>query len=365
MDSKQLRQAACNARRVVVKIGSRALADQPDAPQRLASSIATLSTDKRSFVVVSSGAIALGGKRLGYRGRPSEMSRLQAAAAVGQSILMHRYEDGFAGTDLVAAQVLLTHADLASRVRLNNARQALGALLEARAIPIINENDTVSTEEINFGDNDQLAAMVVPLVGAELLVLLTDVPGVLDAQGHRIAVLTDPALRADLKSAESGIGSGGMDSKLDAAYKASRSGAGVVIASAAEPQVLERILAGEDVGTWCPATGPLLRARKHWIAFTLRPSGTLILDAGAVHAVETGSRSVLAVGVLGVRGQFNAGDAVRLVGTDGVEVGRGLARLGALDVARIAGKRNQELACLYGSECSDGVVVHKDDLVRS
>ena len=129
--------------------------------------------------------------------------------------------------------------------------------------------------------------------------------------------------------------------------------------------MLERILAGEDVGTWCPAAGPPLRARKHWIAFTLRPSGTVILDAGAVRAVETGSRSVLAVGVLGVRGQFNAGDAVRLVGTDGVEVGRGLARLGALDVARIAGKRNQELACLYGPEGSDGVVVHKDDLVRS
>jgi glutamate 5-kinase len=363
MKTRESGDGVTGARRIVVKIGSRAFARDSEATTRLAQEMVTLAAARRSFVVVSSGAIALGCQRLGYRTRPTEMARLQAAAAAGQTMLMHRWEEGFARSSLVPAQVLITHADLADRERLNNAREALGALIDAGAVPIINENDTVATEEIRFGDNDQLAAMVAPLVGAELLVLLTDVDGVLDPDGRRIAVLTHAARLGEVRNGEAKLGSGGISSKLDAAWKASRSGAAVIIARASEPRVLTRILAGEDLGTRVPASRTALRARKHWIAFTLRPRGVVMLDVGAVAAMRRGNSSLLPVGVIGVRGDFAAGDSVRLVGADGSEVGCGLTRLGALDVARAAGKHSRELAALFGAGASDLVVVHKDDLV--
>jgi glutamate 5-kinase len=357
------RSAVVQARRIVVKIGSRAIAGDPLAPQRMAQEIAEQRKRKRSFVLVSSGAIALGFSRLGYRSRPTEMARLQASAAAGQSVLMRRYDEAFAAVGLTAAQVLLTHADLADRERVNNAREALAALLEAGAVPIVNENDTLATDEIRFGDNDQLAAMVSPLVGAELLVLLTDVEGVLDARGRRIPVMTADAEVGSVRSNAQRVGSGGMSSKLDAARKATRSGASVVIAPAGRENILTELLAGEDVGTLFPCSGPPLKARKHWIMFTLRPRGALLLDEGAVRAVRGGKSSLLPVGVLGVRGQFNPGDAVRLLAPDTSEVGRGLTRIGALDVARAAGKKGSELEMLFGAGGSDLVVVHKDDLV--
>lgn len=350
------------ARRIVVKIGSRALASDPQLIAKFAHEIAELKA-RRSFVLVSSGAIALGCARLGYKSRPKEIPRLQAAAAAGQSVLMRRYDEAFGAKDLTVAQVLLTHADLADRERVNNAREALAALLEAGAIAVVNENDTVSTEEIRFGDNDQLAAMVAPLVGAELLILLTDVEGVLDEQGQRIPVLGPDAKLGRVRVNGQAVGSGGISSKLDAARKASRAGAAVVIAPAWEPSILTKILSGEDVGTLVPRVGTALRARKHWIAFTLRPRGTLLLDAGAVRVVLEGKASLLPVGVLGVRGQFNPGDAVRLVAPDGAEVGRGLTRLGALDVARAAGKKGDELDLVFGEGGKDTLIVHKDDLV--
>jgi len=356
------RRALPQARRVVVKIGSRALADGSDLAARIAAEIANLSSAKRSFVLVSSGSISIGCERLGYRSRPREIARLQAAAAAGQSVLMHRYEQAFDAVGLTVAQVLLTHAGLADRLRVNNAREALAALLDAGAVPIVNENDTVATEEIRFGDNDQLAAMVAPLVGADLLVLLTDVEGVLDNKGRRISVMSDDAVIGQLENRQ-GVGSGGMTSKLDAAKKASHAGARVVIASATREGVLGNVLAGHDVGTLFPRVGRALRARKHWIAYTLRPRGTVLLDEGAVGAVRGGRSSLLPIGVLGVRGQFNPGDSVRLVAPDGTEVGRGLTRLGALDVARAAGLKGKDLHLLFGSEGHDLVVVHKDDLV--
>jgi glutamate 5-kinase len=291
------------------------------------------------------------------------MARLQAAAAAGQSVLMRRYDEAFGEVGLTAAQVLLTHADLADRERLNNAREALAALFEVNAVPIVNENDTVATEEIRFGDNDQLAAMVAPLVGAELLILLTDVAGVLDKNGKRISSMNDLADVATLTRRDGGFGKGGMTSKLDAAHKARRSGASVVIAPASAPNIMGDILDGRDVGTFFPRLGPPLRARKHWIAFTLRPSGTVLLDEGAARALRDGRSSLLPVGVLGIRGHFNPGDAVRLIGPDGSEVGRGLTRLGALDVARAAGKKGRDLELLFGGNGRDLVVVHKDDLV--
>jgi glutamate 5-kinase len=354
-----------HARRVIVKIGSRTLANDQELIGRLAREVAALNGPKRSFVLVSSGAVAIGCQRLGYKGRPKETAKLQAAAAAGQSVLMRRYDEAFAQEGLTVAQVLLTHADLADRERLNNAREAFAALLEAGAVPIINENDTVSTEEIRFGDNDQLSAMVVPLLGCELLILLTDVEGVLDGDGRRIPLLdADHVVLAHGSNGET-VGSGGITSKVDAARSASRSGANVVIAPATHPGVLHEIVRGEDVGTLFPRLGEPLRARKHWIAFTLRPRGTLLLDDGAVRAMRGGKSSLLPIGIVGVRGQFNPGDAVRLVALDGSEVGRGLTRLGALDVARSAGRKGQDLENLFGAGGADSVVVHKDDLVVS
>lgn len=358
-----VRSELTHARRVIIKIGSRTLTTDADLIPRLSRQLAALSKPKRSFVIVSSGAIAIGYSRLGYKARPKEVARLQAAAAAGQSVLMRRWDEAFHAQGITVAQVLLTHADLADRERLNNAREALAALLEAGAIPIINENDTVATEEIRFGDNDQLASMVVPLVGCDLLILLTDVEGVLDAEGERIPVMAPDQPVLTRKGNSDRIGSGGITSKVEAARRASRSGANVVIAPAFRPEVVPEILSGADVGTLFPRVGLPLRARKHWIAFTLRPRGTLLLDDGAVKAVTSGKSSLLPVGVLGVRGQFDSGDAVRLVAIDGTEVGRGLTRLGALDVARCAGKKGAELETLLGPGAADVVVVHKDDLV--
>jgi glutamate 5-kinase len=352
-------------RRLVVKIGSRTIAGDAAFPAKLARQIAELADKNCGSVVVTSGAIALGWSRLGYRAKPKEVALLQASAAAGQSVLMRRYDEAFGELGLTPAQVLLSYADLADRERLNNAREALGALLDAGAVPIVNENDTVATEEIRFGDNDQLAAMVVPLVGADLLVLLTDVDGVLDAQGQRIGEMAADAQMVQLESKGDRMGSGGMASKVDAARKACRSGAAVVIAPAGRPNVLVDIVAGADVGTLFPQVGLPLKARKHWIAFTLRPKGALLLDAGAVRAMREGKSSLLPIGVVGVSGEFNAGDAVRLVGIDGVEVARGLTRLGTVDVARAAGKKGPELETSFGAAASELVIVHKDDLVVS
>jgi len=351
------RAALSKAQRIVVKVGSRSLAGSDALITDLARQIAE-QDGKRAFVIVTSGAIALGMARLGYRRRPKEMPLLQAAAAAGQSVLMQRYAEAFAGQGRVAAQVLLTHADLADRERVNNARQALAALLDARAIPVINENDTVSTDEIRFGDNDQLAAMVTPLVGADLLLLLTDVEGVLDDGGDRIPVMSDDAKIGTVASA--GPGTGGMTSKMDAARKASRSGAAVVIAPTLRANVIADVIAGRDVGTLFLPHPSALRARQHWIMYTLRPQGEVLVDDGAARALRVGKSSLLPVGVLGVRGEFHVGDAVRLVTRDREEIGRGLARLTSADVARTAGKKGADLDAVLGR---DAVVVHRDDLV--
>jgi glutamate 5-kinase len=361
------------ARRVIVKIGSRTLASDGGVFERLAGAIAA--RQGAAFVVVSSGAIALGMKKLGYRTRPKEMAKLQAAAAAGQSLLMRAYEEAFAARGLAVAQVLLTHADLADRTRGNNARAALGALLEAGAVPILNENDSVAVDEIKFGDNDQLAAMVAPLVDAELVVLLSDVEGLLDGDGVRIPVVRDvateavPHVRGSMFRPRSGtagdvpsggVGSGGMASKVEAARRATLAGANVVVADARAPGIVDAVLAGEDVGTLFVAAKDRLSAKKYWIAFTLRPRGEVLLDRGAVEAVRAKGKSVLSVGVLGVRGDFRAGDAVRLVDAEGNEIARGLARSGAADTAMVAGKAREDLP----AELAElAVVVHADELV--
>ncbi|NRA34390.1 MAG: glutamate 5-kinase [Polyangiaceae bacterium] len=357
------RAALSRSKRIVVKLGSRVLDRNPELIANIASEIAALNSDKRSFLIVSSGAVSLGCRQLGYRKRPKEMARLQAAAAAGQSQLMRRYADAFGDHGMTAAQVLLTHADLSHRERLNNARQALSALLDAGAVPIINENDTVSTDEIRFGDNDQLASMVTPLIGADLLLLLTDVDGVLDPAGRRILLMKSGSQIGGAPEEASASGQGGIASKVDAAKKAQLAGAAVVIGPAEKRGIISDILAGKSVGSLFPAGVAALRARKHWIAYTLRPLGTLLLDSGAVGALKTGTRSLLPIGVLGVSGDFHAGDAVRLLSRDGEEIGRGLSKMGALEVSRRAGKSSDELAELFGLDAKQSVLVHKDDLV--
>jgi len=358
---REARARLHRARRVVIKIGSKSLAgDTAEACARLAedvSRVGTPSPAKRSIVIVSSGAIALGVQKLGLGARPKEMAWLQAAAAAGQSVLMQRYEEAFGKLGMMVAQVLLTHADLADRARTNNAQAALAALLEAGAVPIINENDAVAVEEIKFGDNDQLASMVTPLCQADLLLLLSDVEGLLDASGKRVGFVRNVAREArPLAGASvSGVGSGGMASKVEAARRAMLAGADVVIASAREPRVVSRILAGEEVGTVFAAVPQRLGARKHWIAYTLRPRGVVIVDAGAAEAIRDHGRSLLPVGVLGVRGAFVPGDAITVVDASGIEIARGLARASASDTARLAGRGREE--------GSDEVIVHRDDLV--
>ena len=348
-----------SARRVVVKIGSSTLAGGGHIFERLAAATERAHSEGRAVVVVSSGAIALGTKKLGFRTRPKEMAKLQAAAAAGQSLLMRAYEEAFGARGISVAQVLLTHADLADRTRANNARAALGALLDARCVPILNENDSVAVEEIKFGDNDQLAAMVAPLVDADLVVLLSDVSGLLDESGVRVAIVHDVATEAlphVRKPSGTRVGTGGMASKIEAARRGTLAGANVVVADAGAEGVLDAVLAGEDVGTLFVASPDRLSAKKYWIAFTLRPRGDLVLDRGAAFAVRTKGKSVLSVGVLGVRGDFRAGDAIRLLDPDGTEIGRGLARRAAVDALLVAGKAR---------DLSDdsSVLVHRDELV--
>jgi len=340
-----------------VKIGSSTIASDPDVVSRLARGVAFALKKGKSCVIVSSGAIALGTRKLGFRSRPREMAKLQAAAAAGQSVLVRAYEEAFMALGIPVAQVLLTHADLADRTRGNNARAALEALLEAGAVPILNENDSVAVEEIKFGDNDQLAAMVTPLVGADLLVLLSDVDGLLDASGKRVRMVEDAASAAlHVRASKSAVGTGGMGSKVEAARRATLAGAHVILANATTDQILESILSGADIGTHFLPAKQRLTAKKHWIAFTLRPRGDIALDAGAALAVRTKGKSVLAVGVLGIRGDFRAGDAVRIIDSNGTEIGRGLAGANALDAARVAGQK---------SDSKDHAVelVHRDDLV--
>lgn len=359
-DPAVARRHLASARRVIIKIGSRLLATRPNLIQELATQIAAPEVKGRDFLIVSSGAIALGWARLGYPKRPTVMAKLQASAAVGQSELMLRYVTHFAAYGKTAAQVLLTHSDLASRRRLINAQQALDALFAAGAVPIVNENDTVSTDEIAFGDNDQLASMVCSMVSADALFLLTDVPGVLDPSGNRIPLMKSESKVGDRPNSNS-FGTGGIASKIGAARKAAHSGASVVIASAAEPNGIVRMLQGEDLGTLFTPDPNSLKARKHWIAYTLRPRGAILINQGAADALRTGNGSLLPIGILGVRGQFSTHEAVQLCTPDGKEVARGLTRLGVADIARIAGKSKEELAEKFGMP--DAVVVHRDDLV--
>ena len=355
-----------SARRVVVKIGSRLLAESPASrPAALADQVALLRRRGVAVVIVSSGAIALGIRALRLATRPHELPALQAAAAVGQSRLMQHWEHAFDVHDIVIGQVLLTHDDLGDRRRFLSARQTLRALLDHGVVPIINENDTVATEEIKFGDNDQLAALVCNLVSADALVILTDVEGVRDASGVRMPIVRDIEREAApvAGGSTSGVGSGGMASKVGSARTVTRTGVPAVIAPGREADVLVRVLAGADVGTlFVPPRQGGLSARKHWIAYGAKPAGALTVDDGAARAIREGGKSLLPAGIIAVTGAFELGDTVSVVAASGGELARGLVAYPADELRKISGLQSAGIEARLGYKSTDEAI-HRDDLV--
>lgn len=354
------------ARRVVVKIGSRLLAESPAGrPAAIADQVAELRRRGVEVVIVSSGAIAMGVKALRLPARPADLPGLQAAAAVGQSRLMQHWEHAFAPHDLLIGQVLLTHDDLGDRRRFLSARLTLRALLDQGVVPIINENDTVAVEEIKFGDNDQLAALVSSLASADALVILTDVDGVWDERGVRIPVVRDVEREAAPVAGASradGVGSGGMASKVQSAKMVTRLGIPAVVAPGREPRVLLDVLAGADRGTvFLPGADPVSR-RKHWIAYGPKPGGRLIVDDGARRALVDAGKSLLPRGITAIEGEFDAGETVSVVAADGTELARGLAAYDAAALRRIRGLHSSDIEATLGYRSLDEAI-HRDDLV--
>ena len=361
------RAALTACRRVVVKIGSRLLADAPASrPATIADQVIELRARGVEVVIVSSGAIALGMRRLRLATRPSELPALQAAAAVGQSRLMQHWEHAFAVHDVVIGQVLLTHDDLGDRKRFLSARQTLRALLDHGAVPIINENDTVATEEIKFGDNDQLAALVCNLISADALVILTDVEGVRGADGVRMPLVHDIEREAVpvAGGSVSGVGSGGMASKVGSARIVTRTGVPAIVAPGRESDVLVRVFAGDDIGTlFVPPRGASpLSARKHWIAYGAKPAGTVVVDEGAVLAIRESGRSLLPAGITSVTGEFERGDTVSVMTAAAAELARGLVAYPATELRRISGLQSAAIEATLGYKGTDEAI-HRDDLV--
>ncbi|KAI5912723.1 glutamate 5-kinase [Thauera sp. 2A1] len=369
-----MREKIRTARRLIVKVGSALVTNNGAgldhaALDDWARQIAALRADGREIALVSSGAIAAGMQRLGWGKRPHEMHKLQAAAAVGQMGLVEAYEKAFTRHGLQTAQILLTHEDLADRTRYLNARSTLNTLLELGVVPIINENDTVVTDEIKFGDNDTLGALVANLIEADTLIILTDQQGLYTADPRRDPAATlisegraeDRQYEAMAGGAGSGISKGGMITKIRAAQRAARSGAHTCIASGRTPDPLLRLAAGEAVGTLLYASSTPLQARKQWIADHLQLAGDLIIDDGAVAALKNG-RSLLPVGVIEVRGDFERGAAVACRTVAGEEVARGLANYSATECRRIARKPTAEIEKLLGY-IDEPELIHRDNMV--
>ena len=364
------RAGVARAPRIVVKVGSSSLTaadgslDLP-ALRHLVAVLAARRTAGQQVVLVSSGAIAAGISPLGLPGKPKDLATAQATASVGQGLLVARYTEAFARHGQTVGQVLLTAEDLIRRQNYANAQRALERLLALGVVPVVNENDTVATDEIRFGDNDRLAALVSHLVRADALVLLTDVDGLYDGPPSRpgTRMIRTVTTGADLAGVEvtgrgSDIGTGGMVTKLDAASIATGSGIPVVLTSAAN---VEPALAGEEVGTWFAATGRRKSARRLWLAHAAQVRGRLHLDAGAARAVTDGKRSLLAAGITGVDGDFEPGDAVELVGPDGV-VARGLVAYGSQELPAMLGKSSAQLR--ENGDTLPRAVVHRDDLAQ-
>lgn len=364
-----------HVRRVVVKIGTGVLTDSKgrfDAVHfaRLTADLADVARTHQ-LIVVSSGAVALGVERLGLPGKPKEIPGKQAAAAVGQGLLMHRYESALGPAGFAVAQVLLTHDDFSNRTRYLNARRALECLFEHGALPIINENDTVSVDEIKLGDNDNLAGLVAGLVGADLLVILSDVDGLYTADPRhdpdarkieRVERVT-PEIEALAGGSGTQVGTGGMATKVRAARRAAEAGTPTIVAPGKQVGALLRLLADEPIGTLFLAGETPLPARKRWLAHALKPKGTLKVDDGARRAVVEKKHSLLPSGVREISGSFEVGDPVDIAGLDGTVFARGLAGYSASEMRQIAGKHTHEIEPTLGYRYLDEAV-HRDDLVE-
>jgi glutamate 5-kinase len=366
-----------DARRIVVKVGSSLVTNEGRGLDATAighwcRQVAELVQQGRELVIVSSGAIAEGMKRLGWARRPKELPELQAAAAVGQMGLAQMYESLLRAHGLGSAQVLLTHADLADRERYLNARSTLLTLLSLTVVPVVNENDTVVNDEIRFGDNDTLGALVANLVEADALVILTDQRGLYAADPRKDPSATfidaaragDPELERMAGGAGSAIGRGGMITKILAAKRAAGSGASTVIAWGREPDVLLRLAAGEAIGTALVAATPKLAARKQWMADHLQLRGALVVDDGAVAKLRDEGRSLLPIGVFEVQGEFHRGDVIAVQAADGREIARGLANYSSAEARLIARKPSSQIGSILGYS-NEPEIIHRTNLVLS
>ncbi len=364
------------ARRVVLKLGSAVLTaaaglNQP-LIQRLAGEISALrgAGGELEFIIVSSGALAAGCRKLGLSTSPTGIPQQQAVAALGQSALMLAYEEAFAPFGLKVAQILLTHDDLESRQRFLNARNTLFALLQWQVVPIINENDTVATEELRFADNDNLAALICNLAGADLLILLTDTDGLFDKdpRDHPDARLVPlvQVFDAQLEKAASGrpgtLGRGGMGSKLQAAKKAAAAGLPTFIGNGLTPGILARLFAGDQVGTFFLPQPQKLKSRQYWLAYNVNPKGAIQVDRGAWEALVKQHKSLLPAGIVEVQGGFGKGAAVQLLDPEGQAFAVGLSNYSARDLNRIKGRHTREIAQFLGQKGYDEVI-HRDNLV--
>jgi glutamate 5-kinase len=371
----KMRSKVTGAKRWVVKIGSALLTADGKGLDRGAMGVwveqmVALREAGVELVLVSSGAVAAGMSQLGWNKRPSAMNELQAAASLGQMRLVQAWESSFGEHGKHTAQILLTHDDLSDRKRYLNARSTLRTLVDLGVVPVINENDTVVTDEIRFGDNDTLAALVANLVEADLLVILTDRDGMFDADPRHNpdaqlifeARADDPALDAVAGSTGGALGRGGMQTKLRAARLAARSGAHTIIIGGRIERVLDRLKAGERLGTLLSPERGMLAARKQWLAGHLQTRGTLVLDEGAVQALRQANKSLLPVGVKTVQGSFRRGEMVICVGPDGHEVARGLANYSALEAQKIIGQPSDAIEALLGYS-AEPELVHRDNLV--
>ncbi len=363
------------ARRIVVKVGSSLVTNEgrgldEQAIGHWSQQLAALVKQGRELIMVSSGAVAEGMKRLGWRTRPKEIHELQAAAAVGQMGLVQMYETKLRECGVGSAQVLLTHADLADRERYLNARSTLLTLLQLGVVPVINENDTVVNDEIKFGDNDTLGALVANLVDADVLIILTDQKGLFtadprkqpDARFVHAARAGDPQLETMAGGAGSGIGKGGMITKILAAKRAAGSGASTVIAWGREPQVLQRLCDGEAIGTCLVAQTAKQQARKQWMADHLQLRGSVVVDDGAVEKIVGEGKSLLPIGMTEVSGEFSRGDVIAIRDLRGQEVARGLANYASSEARLICRRSSQDFERLLGY-AAEPEMIHRDNLV--
>lgn len=370
--AKTMRSEVTNAKRIVIKVGSSSLTGSAGAGldsaavDRLVDAVASARARKIDVLVVTSGAIAAGLAPLGLKSRPKELELQQAAASVGQGLLMYRYTESFARYSITASQVLLTSEDIVRRSHYRNAQRTLERLLSLGVVPVINENDTVGTSEIRFGDNDRLAALVAHLVQADLLILLSDIDALYDAPPHsanakKIPEVSDFAALAEANfggAGSSGVGSGGMTTKVEAARIATSAGTAVVLTSL---EHVQGAIDGADIGTIFHAGSHRAPSRALWIAHASSPKGALTLDAGATVAITERGTSLLAAGVTAVTGDFAAGDVVNLVSPQNKVIARGLVAFDSDEIPQLLGKSTKELAAKFGAEY-DRELVHRDDL---